>query len=156
MAGQVATSAPSVKPEGDLSELIRLLETNVKAIVRVTAVMTRLSERADEAEKRLTALEGDGNTDKVSAEEEAPESSERRSIGHTGRLALRSDGIALLEVTDDIAGIDLLDREVAQYVALSEAETSDALERADAGLADASAHAAWQIARARKGYPSHE
>jgi hypothetical protein len=72
------TKDPSIAPTtppNDVSELLRVMEINVKAITRMTAALTKLSERLDETEKRLTVLEGEGVTDEMG--EPAPTSSKR-------------------------------------------------------------------------------
>lgn len=136
--GQVATSTPTVKPEGDLSELIQLLEKNVKAIVRIGAVLTKFGERLD-------ALEG-------KSDEPAP-ITEKRPLDPSPRLALRSDGCVLIELTSDIDDADVSDREVRRYATLNEAERADAVDRADEVLTDVAARSGWQLARGRLGYP---
>jgi hypothetical protein len=70
-----AKNSTDTAPKNDVAELLRVLEINVKAITRMTAALTKLSERLDEAEKRLTVLEGEGVTDKM--DEPAPTSSTR-------------------------------------------------------------------------------
>jgi hypothetical protein len=130
-----ATDPSIITPKNDVSELIAVLDTNVKAIVRIGAVLTKFSERLD-------ALEG----------EPAPVT-ERRPLDPSPRLALRSDGAVLVEVTSDIEEADLVDREVRRYATLTTAEAYDAVDRADAALGDVAARAGWQLARARKGYP---
>jgi hypothetical protein len=70
-----AKNSTDTAPKNDVAELLRVLEINVKAITRMTAAITKLSERLDEAEKRLTVLEGEGVTDKM--DEPAPTSSTR-------------------------------------------------------------------------------
>ena len=139
MDPNLPTSSDAGQVPSDPS-LIDVMERNVAALVRTSAVLTKLSERLDAIEKRLD--EG----------EPAPVT-ERRPVGQLGRLALRADGAIMLEVTSDLEEDDLKDREVARFVTLTQAEALDAVDRADVGFSDAAARAAWQVARARKGYP---
>lgn len=136
---------PAVAGQETDPSLVDVLEKNVRMLVRTSAVLVKLSERLDAIEKRLD--EGDAPSD------EAGPITEKRPLGALGRLALRQDGVVMLEITNDLAEADLADREVARFVCLTEAETSDAIDYADVGFSDAAARAGWQIARARKGYP---
>lgn len=132
---QSPTSGQATDPS-----LVDLMERNVKALVRTSAVLVKLSERLDIIEKRLD--EG----------EPAPVT-ERRLLAPSPRLALRQDGAVLIELTSDIDPADVADREVARFVTLNEAERADAAERADEALGDVAARAGWQLARGRLGYP---
>lgn len=134
------SSATTPGVPGQDPSIIDVLERNVKAIVRIGTVLTKLSERLDVIEKRF------GADDDAPVTEEHPAS-------QLGRLALRSDGAVMLEVTSDLSEDDLTDREVARFVTLTQAEALDAVDRADVGFSDAASRAAWQVARARKGYP---
>lgn len=138
--GQVTDPSAAI-PTTDAAEILRVVEQNTKAFLRVSDVLVKLSGRLDVLEKRVD--EGD----------EAAPKSEERPLDPSPRLALRSDGAVLVEVTSDIDEADLIDREVRRYATLNTAETSDAVDRADAALGDVAARAGWQLARARKGYP---
>lgn len=136
-------NTPGVPGQVTDPSLVDVLEKNVRGLVRTMAVLVKLSERLDAIEGKLKIGEGG---------DEAPVT-ERRPVGQLGRLALRHDGAILLEVTADLDESDLLDREVARFVTLREAEAADAIDRADVGFSDAAARASWQIARPRLGYP---
>jgi hypothetical protein len=122
------------------------MERNVAALVRTSAVLVKLSERLDVIEGRLNIGAA------VDADDDAPVT-EEHPASQLGRLALRADGAVMLEVTSDLSEDDLKEREVARFVTLTQAEALDAVDRADVGFSDAASRAAWQVARARKGYP---
>lgn len=127
--------------------LVDLMERNVAALVRTSAVLVKLSERLDAIEGRLNIGAA------VDADDDAPVT-EEHPASQLGRLALRADGSVMLEVTSDLTEEDIADREVARFVTLTEAEACDVIDRADVGFSDAAARAAWQVARARKGASS--
>lgn len=131
-------SIASPAPQNDVSELLRVMELNTKAITRMSAVLTSFGERLD-------ALEARGD--------DASPVTERRPLDPSPRLALRSDGAVLIELTSDIADADVADREVRRYATLNEAEQADAVDRADEVLTDVAARSGWQLARGRLGYP---
>ena len=131
---------PSIASQNAVGDFIAVLETNIRAIVRISAVLTKLSERLD-------TLEGKRN------EEPAPVT-ERRPLDPSPRLALRSDGAVLIELTSDIDTADVADREVRRYATLNEAERADAVDRADEVLGDVAARSGCQLARGRLGYPA--
>ena len=141
--GQVTDPSTATPAQNDVAELIRLMEMNVRSITRMSAVLVKLSDRSDLIEARLTAIEGDGSDD-----EGAP-STERRRLDAPPRLALRHDARVLLEVTSDLPEASLEGREVGRYLTLTEAESCDAIDRADGGFSDAASRAAWQVARPR-------
>lgn len=131
----------------DGAELLRVVSDNTRAFLKVRDVLVKMSARLDALETKFSA---------APAIDDAGPVTEKRPTGPLGRLALRQDGGVLLEVTSDLDEADLKDREVARFVTLNEAEALDAVDRADVGFSDAAARAAWQIARARKGYPKVE
>lgn len=131
-------------PPSDVGELLRVLDLNTRSIVRMSAVLTKLSEQSASIEKRLAVLEGG-----VSDDEPAP-STERRKLDAPPRLALRHDASILLEVTSDLPEAALEGREVGRYLTLTEAEACDVIDRADGGFADAAARVSWQVARRAK------
>ncbi len=148
--GQVGTSTPSVNPTpttapNDVSELLRVMETSSKAIARMTAVLTSFGARLD-------ALEGKSDVATDDDDEPAP-ITEKRPLDPSPRLALRSDGAVLIELTSDIDDADVAAREVRRYATLNEAERADAVDRADEVLTDVAARSGWQLARGRLGYP---
>ena len=69
-------------------------------------------------------------------------------------LALRCDGRILLS-THDLEGIDLTTRETFVGIVLSEAETSDVLDRTDDAFLEAAARIAGLIRRKGKRVTSH-
>jgi len=156
--GQVTDpSAPSAtatvsQVRNDLSELVRVIELSTKAFTRTSAVLVKMSERLDTIEAKLDARATPANDD----DDEAGPITEKRPLDPSPRLALRSDGAMLIELTSDIDDADVADREVRRYATLNEAERADAVDRADEVLGDVAARAGWQLARARKGYPKVE
>lgn len=155
--GQVTDpSAPSALPSqvrSDLYELVRVIELSSKAFTRTSAVLVKMSERLDTIEAKLDAR---ASSAPASDDEEAGPITEKRPLDPSPRLALRSDGAMLIELTSDIDDADVADREVRRYATLNEAERADAVDRADEVLGDVAARSGWQLARARKGYPKGE
>jgi hypothetical protein len=153
--GQVGTSTPSVNAteaataqvRSDLYELVRVIELSSKAFTRTSAVLVKMSERLDTIEAKLDARAT------PAIDDEAGPITEKRPLDPSPRLALRSDGAMLIELTSDIDDADVADREVRRYATLNEAERADAVDRADEVLGDVAARAGWQLARTRKGYP---
>ena len=69
-------------------------------------------------------------------------------------LALRCDGRVLLS-TSDLDGVDLTKREMFIGIVLSEAETSDVLDRTDDAFLDVAAHVSGLLRRTCKRVTSH-
>ncbi len=134
----IATPSPATPPN-DVSELLRVMELNTKAMVRATAVLVDFGKRLDALEAKL---------------DDAGPVTEKRPLDPSPRLALRSDGAVLIELTSDIDDADVADREVRRYATLNEAERADAVDRADEVLTDVAARSGWQLARGRLGYPA--
>jgi len=153
--GQVTDpSTPSPSPiaaqvRSDLNELVRVIELSSKAFTRTSAVLVKMSERLDTIEAKLDARAASASDD----DEGAGPITEKRPLDPSPRLALRSDGAVIIELTSDIDDADVADREVRRYATLNEAERADAVDRADEVLGDVAARSGWQLARARKGYP---
>lgn len=147
-----SATATVAQVRNDLSELVRVIELSTKAFTRTSAVLVKMSERLDTIEAKLDARSAAPASDDEEAIEPGPVT-ERRAIGPVPRLALRSDGITLLEVTNDVHEDDLKDRTVGRYVELTEAEASDALTCAEEGFSTGAAKVVWLLARGRKGYP---
>jgi hypothetical protein len=124
-----------------------VIELSSKAFTRTSAVLVKMSERLDTIEAKLDARATPANDD------EAGPITEKRPLDPSPRLALRSDGCVLIELTSDIADADVADREVRRYATLNEAERADAVDRADEVLTDVAARSGWQLARGRLGYP---
>lgn len=148
-----ATSPIAAQVRSDLYELVRVIELSSKAFTRTSAVLVKMSERLDTIEAKLDARANPVPASGEGDDEGTGPITEKRPTGPLGRLALRQDGAVLLEVTSDLDEADLVDREVARFVTLTDAEALDAVDRADVGFSDAAARAGWQIARGRKGYP---
>ncbi len=156
--GQVGTSTPSVNAteaataqvRSDLYELVRVIELSSKAFTRTSAVLVKMSERLDTIEAKLDARAPAPASD----DEGTGPITEKRPLDPSPRLALRSDGAMLIELTSDIDDADVADREVRRYATLNEAERADAVDRADEVLTDVAARSGWQLARGRLGYPA--
>jgi len=136
----------------DAIEILRVVGDNTRAFLKVRDVLVQFGVRLGLLETKLSAAA----PAPLSDEEEAAPVTEKRPIGPVPRLALRHDGAVLLEVTSDVAEEDLKDREVGRYVELTQAEASDALDHAAEGFSIGASKVAWQLARARKGYPKAE
>lgn len=132
--GQNSDVSPN--PDNGSAELLRLLESNAKAVVRMTAVMTKLSERLDAVEARL----------KINVPGGASNDDRERRSSDVPALALRSDGRVLLRVEElDEASIGT--REIWHGVVLTKAEGCDVLDDLGDGLAAAAASIAGWLNR---------
>lgn len=69
------------------------------------------------------------------------------------RFALASDGAVLIELTTHLIP-HIQGRDVLQFVALTEAERSDALESAEHGLSETAARISGQLVKRAKGASS--
>ncbi len=132
----------------DALEILRVVGDNTRAFLKVRDVLVQFGVRLGVLETKLSAA-----APAPASDEEAGPVTEKRPLDPSPRLALRSDGAVLVEVTSDIEEADLIDREVRRYATLNEAERADAVDRADEVLGDVAARAGWQLARTRKGYP---
>ncbi len=141
-------SIASPAPQNDVGELLRVMELNSKAVARMTAVLTSFGARLDALEGKSDVARDDD------ADDDAGPVTEKRPLDPSPRLALRSDGCVLIELTSDIDDADVADREVRRYATLNEAERADAVDRADEVLTDVAARSGWQLARGRLGYPA--
>lgn len=137
-------------PANDTPSLVDLMEKNVRALVRISAVLARLSARIDALERKpalkITITEGaDDNEDSDGPATER----ETKGIELTAPLALRSDGSILIHVSE-IDGLELPARERWEGVVLTAAETSDALEYLGDGISEAAGRVGGWIAQAAK------
>jgi len=127
--------------------LISVMERNIAALVRMTAVLTSLADRIEVLEDHVELLETDAE-DQADGGDVEP-LTEPNPAPLTPPLALRCDGRALLSVAD-LDGVDLSAREMFVGVVLTEAETSDLMERLDDAYHDAAAHMAASLRKRGK------
>jgi hypothetical protein len=116
---------------------MEVLEKNVRALVRMSAVLTSLSERLDALEHR-----------REPARSEEDEPADFAPLA-TSPLALRCDGRLLLS-TADLEGVDLSGRELFTGIVLSEAEACDVLDRLADIFDEAAAYSAARILKGSK------
>ena len=127
--------------------LISVMERNIAALVRMTAVLTSLSDRIEVLEDHVELLEAAAEDAADGTDVEPP--TEPNPAPLTPPLALRCDGRALLSV-NDLDGVDLSARETFVGVVLTESETSDLMERLDDAYHDAAAHMAASLRKRGK------
>lgn len=130
----------------DEPSLVSVMETNVRALVRITAVLTTLKRRIDLLEG-IRRIEEEGVPPVDPANDE---SEEAEHVDAGPSLGLRCDGRVLLNLKE-LGDVDVSDLEVWSAVVLPVAEACDVVEQLSAGFADAGgAVGGWLLKRIRK------
>lgn len=141
---------PSKGQETSDPSIVDLLEKHTRALVRITAVLTKLSGRLDALEDRLSMPTSNGSESADDGPTHEDQGDEPHHVDESPPLALRCDGKILLNI-GEIEG-DLIAYELASYqrwtgIVLPESDARDLFDLLGDGFSGAAGSIGGDIIR---------